>query len=256
MNTRFIKQHIFSFLFLHFLLASEGDNLFAQSDSSLSMPIVSVHYGGNLPAGDLASRFGANFNAGIGVKYKFRNNWILNFEWSFLFANKVKEDSLFLNLYTPDGYIIDMDGKNAAYKVMERGQTYALSLGKIIKNFQNENSGIMVSAGLCYLQHKIRIQNNSNTIPQINFAYKNGYDHFTNGFGPTFFLGYTYISRDNFVNFYGGFDATIGYTKNRRYNFDTQRIDNTLRTDILYGFKVGILVPIYSKRVDGKYFYN
>jgi hypothetical protein len=233
-----------------------SSSIFSQSDSSYALPLVSVHYGGNLPSGDLKDRFGANFNTGVGYKHKFKKGWLLNVEWSFLFANKVKEDSLFKNILNPEGYIIDNDGKNGSYKVMERGHLVTLSFGKLIKTFQNENSGILFTLGASYLQHKIRIHNNSNNIPQINYAYKFGYDHLTNGFGPNIFLGYLYTSSNNYVNFFGGFDATIAYTKNRRYNFDTQSVNNSLRTDILYGFKFGIILPIYSKRVDGKYFYN
>ena len=243
-------------ILVFFLLNSLTINLFAQKDSSFALPLVSVHYGGNIPSGDLKSRFGANFNTGVGFKHKFKSGWVLNAEWSFIFANKVKEDSLFKYILNPDGFIIDNDGKNGSYKVMERGQLFTLSMGKIVKTFQNKNSGILVSLGASFLQHKIRVHNNSNNIPQINYAYKFGYDHLTNGFGPTVFLGYLYISSNNYVNFFGGFDATIAYTKNRRYNFDTQSINNNLRTDILYGLKFGIILPIYSKRVDGKYFYN
>lgn len=229
--------------------------ILAQNDSAKAFPFVTVSYGFQIPSGDLATRFGPNSNAGIGFYYKTKANWIVGLQWNFLFANNVREDSIFKNILTPEGTLIDSDGKNGAYKTMQRGHLFSLSLGKIFPINKNQNSGILANMSLVGMQHKIRIQNNTNNIPQINNEYKQGYDHLTNGLGAGVFLGYMYISPKNYTNIYGGFDATIGFTRNRRYNFNTASVNNNLRYDILSGIRIGIILPIYSKNADGKYFY-
>jgi hypothetical protein len=229
---------------------------FSQSDSAVSFPLITINYGFQIPGGDLAQRFGVNSTFGIGIFHKLKSNFIYGLQWNYMFSNKVKEDSVFKGILTPEGTIIDEDGKNGAYKVMERGHLFSLSFGYLINTKQNKNSGIVTMLSLVGLQHKIRIHNNSNNIPQINNEYKQGYDHLTNGLGVGLFLGYMYLSEKNYLNIYGGFDTSVGFTKNRRYNFNTSSIDNNLRYDIISGIKIGIILPLYSRNNDGKFYYD
>lgn len=248
-----VKLHIVTLFTLLVLVVNHAN---AQRDSAISYPIVTINYGFQLPGGDLSARFGANSNAGIGFYYKTNTNWLFGVQWNFLFSNKVREDSLFKGVITPEGNIIDIDGKNGDYRTMQRGHLLGLGVGRMFNVGSNKNSGIVAIAYLNALQHKIRIHNNANNIPQINNEYKQGYDHLTNGLGAGMFLGYMYMSATNYVNIYAGLDATLGFTRNRRYNFNIQAIDNRLRYDILSGIRIGLILPLYSKSTDGKFFYD
>ena len=56
------------------------------------------------------------------------------------------------------------------------------------------------------------------------------------------------------VNFYGGFEFTQGFTKNRReMNFDTGQKDDLARLDMLFGFRLGWVFPIYKRIADKSY---
>jgi len=247
------KRNLFIFIFTTIIFVGTAN---AQRDSAISYPLVTVHYGFQFPGGDMLQRFGPNSNMGVGFYYKTKHNIMCGVQWNYLFANQVKEDSLFKGVLTPEASIIDMDGKNGSYKIMERGHLFSLSLGYMFNTHQNKNSGIVTMVSLIGMQHKIRVHNNTNNIPQINNEYKQGYDHLTNGLGVGVFLGYMFMSAKNYTNFYGGFDASVGFTKNRRYNFNTSSVDNTLRYDILSGVRVGIILPLYSKNTDGKFYYE
>jgi hypothetical protein len=249
-NVKIIIVNIFIVLFFTYSPA------FAQRDSSISYPLITVNYGFQIPGGDLSSRFGANSNVGLGFYYKTQSNWIFGLQWSFLFSNNVREDSLFKGVMTPEGNIIDLDGKNGDYRTMQRGNLFGLGVGRMFNVGSNKNSGIVTIAYLNALQHKIRVHNNSNNIPQINNEYKQGYDHLTNGLGTGLFLGYMYMSATNYVNIYAGADLTVAFTRNRRYNFNIEAVDNRLRYDILSGLRIGIILPLYSKSTDGKFFYD
>jgi len=242
--------------FIYYIILILLPILSKAQDSARAFPMVITHFGFQYPDGDMANRFGPNANFGVGFFYKTKSNIIFGAQWSYMFGSKVKEDSIFRNIKTPQGNIIDIDGKNGAYVIMERGQMASLGIGKVFATKNNKNSGITAIAFLNALQHKIRIQNNANDIPQINNNYRQGYDHLSSGLGAGIFIGYLHVSIKNYFSFYAGLDASIAYTKNRRFNFDISAVDNTQRQDILYGAKIGIVLPIYHKQAEGKFFYD
>ena len=105
------------------------------------------------------------------------------------------------------------------------------------------------SAGGGFVQHKIRIQDNGNSAPQIAPPYTAGYDRLTNGLALTQFVGYQIVSRDKTINFFLGLDFTEGFTRNRRgFNFDTRQADTQKRLDILYGARVGGSIPLFTNQ--------
>ena len=59
------------------------------------------------------------------------------------------------------------------------------------------------------------------------------------------FVGYLFQSDWRLLKFYGGVEFTQGFTKNvRTYNFDTGGPEPAQRLDLMYGLKIGWIVPI------------
>ena len=112
------------------------------------------------PGGNLAKRFGENLNVGLSYYVKTRKNIVIGIDPNFFFGKNVKEDVL-KNLKTPEGTITNTDGNFANLKINERGWLITATLGKIYPQlFQkkiapNPNSGMLLIAGVGYLQHRI-----------------------------------------------------------------------------------------------------
>lgn len=226
-------------------------------DSIVSAPIIGSSYCPQLPAGDMVNRFGFNSNIGVHFIYKTDKNWMWSANWNFIFGKVVKENNILAGLTTSDDMLINDNGEPADIRFYERGQFYGASVGKLIYPLgPNPNSGFFVSAGPGFLMHKIRIEDIGNTASVLKGDYKKGYDRLTFGAAFQESIGYMLLSNNRFLNIYACADFTQGFTKNQRgYNFDTQQYDNTRRLDVLHGFRIGFLLPIYQRTPD-EFYYN
>lgn len=227
----------------------------SQIDSAIAVPIVGIHIGGHLPGGDLAERFGPNLNAGGAVMYKTKKNWIVGLEGSYMFGKNVREDVL-SQLRTSNGTIIDNEGFPADLRITERGIGVSLNFGRIFKFLSaNPNSGLMVTVGGGYLQHKINLYDAQNKIAAIQGELRYGYDRLTNGFSTNQFLGYLFLSENRMLNFYFGMEAYQGYTRSvRKLNYDTGLADTEQRLDLLHGIRFGWILPLYQRKPNNFYY--
>jgi hypothetical protein len=223
-------------------------------DSSTRGVVFSMSYAGQWPGGDLAKRFGFNSNVQLGVYYKTRSNWLLGIQGGFIFGNVLRETGILDSIATTDGNLIANDGSYPSISYFERGWDLQLSIGKIIAfKKPNPNSGIVIMLSGGYLRHHIDIQ--SSGTPQIEGSYLQGYDRLTAGYCITEFIGYQYLSNHRLLNFFAGFEATQGFTKSLRYDFDMRSMNTTLRHDMLTGFRVGWILPIYKQQSNQFYTY-
>ena len=251
-----VMVRILLFLFVAII---SFNNCFSQvnvKDSTLGVTIISASYTFQVPGGDLKDRFGPNSNVGVGVDRKTKSNWVYGINYQFIFGDDIRENTL-SNLYTEGDIVIGNDGLAADINIYQRGFFVSAGVGKIIpiSNY-NKNSGLFFKAGIGILQHKIRIDVVNNTAPQLNSDMKKGYDRLTNGIGISQFIGYLHLSNNRKLNFYAGFDITEGFTKSRRsYNYDTREANTAERFDLLYGFRIGWMIPLY-KRGGVKMYYN
>lgn len=223
-----------------------------------SAMLFHITYAFQSPGGDLAARFGNDFNIGLGLDYITpQSNWILGLESGYLFGQEVKTNVL-ANLQTPEGYIIATDRSFADIQLRERGFYVGALLGKILAlSSSNPRSGIRVTLGAGLLQHKIRIQDDPfKTVAQLSGDYKKGYDRLTNGLALNEFVGYQLLSTNRRINFFIGLEATQGFTRNRRdFDFDTRQKDETKRLDLLWGIRAGWTLPFYfGKEADEIYY--
>lgn len=250
-----IRLRLLILLMLPFTIAEAQKNI---QDSVIFTNLIYANYTLQFPGGDLAKRFGMNSEIGPGFMIKTSSNWVFGIEGDFLFGKEVKHSENILNLIeTSDGNIIDMEGIYANYNFNERGFSAIFRAGKLIPVLgPNQNSGIIVTLGGGYLQHRIYIEHKDKSAPQITGDYLKGYDELKSGFASNVFLGYLYLGNQNKVNFFAGIDVTVGFTKmDRPYSFNNMTYNTGRFTDILTGIKVGWILPVYKRAPKDYYFY-
>ena len=228
----------------------------AQIDSAIAIPLVGIHFGGQLPFGDMANRFGGNLQAGGTFMFKTKKNWIYGLEFNYGFGRNVREDVL-KQLKNSDGFVTDNEGFPADIRITERIVNLQFTVGRVFKLANlNPNSGLMVSAGAGYLQHKIRLYDAQGKIAAIKGDLAHGYDRLTSGLCLSQFIGYLFISGNKFLNFYTGFEFYEAFTTSvRKVNYDTGLRDTQKRFDMLGGFRIGWILPLYSKKPN-EYYYD
>lgn len=252
------------FLFMAFGSA----HLMAQKsirDSTISLFNIGLVYNGFGPGGDLADRFGYTNVVGLEACYKLRNNFYFQTGPRFIFGNTVRERiaaGVTSLVGSPDqGFsvqAIGADGRFYQVRLWERGIIVPLAVGKIfpITPRHNPNSGIFVELGAQFIQHKVQIDVVGNPVPYLAGDYLKGYDRLTNGIGIMQAFGYRYYSNRKLLNFQVGFEFSQNFTQSRRdFNFDLGYRDDRQRRDLLYGFRVGWIFPIYQDAATEDYYY-
>ena len=227
-------------------------------DSIIGAFVPHVSYSYQFTSGDIAKRYGDNSTIGAGLRYKTKKNFIFSADLNFIFGSDIKNtDSILWMVLTKEEFIIDGNGTYALYALYERGYNFNFSFGKIFPVFSpNPNSGLMVTAGLGYTVHRMKIDNQHRTAPQISDDYAKGYDMLTGGLSLNQFIGYFYMGNSKFANFYGGVEFHQAFTKSLRdWNFSTMQKDNNKYIDYFIGIKVGWMLPIYNRAPD-KFYYN
>ncbi|MCK9255337.1 MAG: hypothetical protein M0P36_06070 [Bacteroidales bacterium] len=228
------------------------------SDSSINVLKFSIHYSIHTPSADMAKRFGFSSMIGGSLDYKLKSNWSFGLDASYLFGGNIKDSSsIFSEIMTETGYIINQYGEYATFSLSERGFYAGANISKLIPVLgPNKNSGILINIGGGLLQHHIHIENKDNNAPPILGDYKKGYDKLSNGFSVKEFIGYQYLDNKGVINFYLGFEFYQAFTMSRRdYDFNLMGYDNTKRKDFLSGFRFGWIIPVYTKAPDKYYFY-
>lgn len=243
-------------LFFTGTILAQSNSPYAQNKGDVLMPYLS--YAAHRPAAALQDRFGNSFSLGAGVDWlTAKSNWIFGINANFLFGNTVKTDVL-ASLRTDAGFIIGNSRLPADVVLRQRGWLLHAEIGKHIPfSSKNPRSGIRISISPGILQHKIRIQDDpQQAVPQLLGDYKKGYDRLTNGLSVTEFIGYELLSANRRMNFFLGFEFTQAFTQNRRdFDFATRTKDETKRTDLLYGIRLGWIIPFYVGSAGGDIYY-
>jgi hypothetical protein len=209
--------------------------------------LINTHYGFAASGADLGQRFGNCQHTGLGIEWMSnRKSWIVGADGSFVFGKNVKENPI-EKLYNVETFIYGVNKELAIIFLRERGFLWQGYVGKLIKiHPTNARAGLRVTAGAGYMQHRIRLQDDQESISQISGDYKKGYDRLTGGLMFTQFIGYQYLSRNRRINFSVGFEFNEGFTKSLRdWNFDTKSKDTAQRFDLLYGLRTSLVLPLY-----------
>jgi hypothetical protein len=236
----------------------------SMQDSSITFPYLSIVYGGAMPGGDLADRFGYTSEIGGDLGLKLRNSFYFSAGARFLFGGDVREE-IATNLTELRGgtnnsvtpMALGGDGRWYEVRFYERGLTIPVKIGYIIPFLNpNPNSGFYVEAGAQYIHHKVRIEVPGNSVPGLFGSYTKGYDRYTNGLGLLQGFGYRLHNNNRLINFSLGFQVSQNFTQGRRdVQFDTGLPDRADRLDLLVGFKAAWIFPLYRSAPDDLYYY-
>lgn len=219
-----------------------------EKNNSGNVLFFNFEFGMQTPGGDLKDRFGNSSGIGLSANYMLDpSNISFSVESSFLFGREVKEDVI-RDLRNEDSLLIGNNRILADVRLRMRGFYLGIGVGKLFAiSEKNKRSGIKVNLGLGLMQHKIRIQADPESFaPLLTGEYIKGYDRLSNGLSLREFVGYQHLSNNRLLNFYAGFEFTQAFTQSRRdYDIPTRQKDETKRTDLLWGFKVGWTLPFY-----------
>jgi len=244
-------------IYLGLILAAKI-SVTAQSEMKTQQGFLFVpHVAVNIAGGDLKNRFENFASLGLGVDYKFKNNIIVGVDYDWFFGDNVKDNGIFSNIGGPTGTIIDENGDFAVIQLNMKGNYATVNAGYLLNLPKNEpNSGILFSAGAGFMQHRIDIVSSQVTIPQLNDEYEYGYDQLTYGFATKQYIGYQYLTEKNKYHFRVGMEFNQGFTQGRRtWDFNANKSGLEKRFDSTLAFKLGIIVPVYTKNTEDEEFF-
>lgn len=228
----------------------------AQIDSAITVPLIGVNFGGQLPFGDLSARFGPNLRAGGSFLIKTKKNWVFGVDAFYMFGRNVREDVV-KQLKGPEGHVTDNEGYPADLRITERGLGVHAHFGRMFNfNPATPNSGLLVTFAAGYLQHKVNLYDPQRRIAAIYGDRKKGYDRLSGGPSFGFFIGYMHLSDNRLWNYYLGIELYETFAKSyRKLNYDTGQPDTKGRLDGLLGIRLGWILPLY-KKTPNEFYYN
>ncbi|HRO42284.1 MAG TPA: hypothetical protein PL009_05585 [Flavipsychrobacter sp.] len=254
-------KYIISTFILSCLLSQNSfaqDDLFGtQKREAKKGLIISLNGNFDIPAGDMAKRFGLSYRVGPAVLYKTKANWMIGAKADFILGDKIKEEGLLNNIIDADKQLITRDGTTGAIQLYQRGYMLGLQAGKIINiSKTNPDNGILLLTSAGFVQHKIHIvTRNAGDVPQLSSEYKKGYDRLANGVFLEQFVGYVHFSNNGLINFNIGLDVMAGFTQGRRdFWYDVQKAGTDKRLDVLFGLRGGWYIPVFKRKSEEIFF--
>ncbi|MBK9336412.1 MAG: hypothetical protein IPM98_07410 [Lewinellaceae bacterium] len=215
--------------------------------------LVHLTAGIHQPGANFADRFGTTGSVGGGLEWIAAGNFLLGAEAHYSFGNTVKEDPLVL-LRTPEGDIIGNNQLLAEVDLRARGLYVGGAIGKLFP-IGNRRSGIRLTLGAGVQQHRIRIQDNANSVAQVSGDYVKGYDRLTGGLALSQFVGWQHLGANRRSNWFLGFEFSQGFTKSLRdWDFAEMRKLEGNRTDIRFGIRLGWTLPFYIGAANQIYY--
>lgn len=212
---------------------------------------VNLAYGS--PFGKLSDRFGPHFSFGVGLSYQPSKGIDFGAKFQYFFSRNVREDVL-APYRTDFGQIIGEDFFLTDVVLRERGYFSYIYFGGIIPLASQAKArhGIRWMLGPGFIQHRIRIQDDSRAATQLFSDFGRGLDRLTNGFCAVGFMGYEFKSLNGRINFYTGIETVFGFTQGRRqWNYDTEISELSInRNDNLIQFKFGWYLPFFIKKPE------
>lgn len=222
--------------------------------------MLSVNYGLYFPKADLATRFGWSSGIGLDVKFKTMSGWVIGGSYTWNFGKNVvtAEKHMFDSIVGSSGEVIDQDGLFSVIRLNERMHTMSFDAGRLFPVWKtNRNSGILCTVGVGAMYHRIDIYASKSKVPQVTNDYEKGYDRLTGGLMFSQYIGYQHLDVKKQMNFNIGFVMNEAFTKSlRTTQFDLRRYDDTKRFDVLSGIRLGVTIPIYTKKREDEEFFE
>ncbi|MDR2868362.1 MAG: hypothetical protein LBV46_02345 [Bacteroidales bacterium] len=220
-------------------------------DSATSMVFLGANFSTLFPFGMMRDTFKMNLNFGAILMVKTKSNWTIDLNFNYYFASSIRNpNGILRNLVDEHGSVIDGVGLESTIYMEGRFWHIGAGIGKIIPLDNWKNSGLWLRFDVGYFEHKIRIKEASDGVPQILDDYLKGYDQKSGGFAMSQFFGYLFMRRHRVGNFYVGIECYEMWTKPlRNYIFNVGPTK-----DIKYAFsgmvgaKIGWFIPLYEKK--------
>ena len=229
------------------------NTLFAQSNDPVT--IINPHYSIQKAELDMADDYGMSSGLGLDFMQITSKNLIWGIGTQFIFGNDIKDTTLLNHLMDNRGNIFGDNGEISSITLYERGYNFSLKGGYFFPLINN-TKGLITLCGLGFIQHKTRIQVETNNVSNLEDEYLKMYDGLSNGLSANLFFGWMHMNEKGKGHFYAGFDFTNGFTQNRRsYNYNVNGPITTQRNDLLMALKLGWVIPI-SKRSNQEFYYN
>ncbi|MGE4541758.1 MAG: hypothetical protein AB7D35_10890 [Bacteroidales bacterium] len=251
-------RKLFLLIFLFILIGMISQAQKRVSDTTVSTVLFQATYAYQIPGGDLIEFFGNNSTIGGGVSYKTDKNWLFGAFGHFIFGDQVNNRAeIFKGISTAEGEVIDGNGLYTSLALFERGFHMQFKAGKLFNVLgPNPNSGIYVQAGLGYLTHRIRIETQFGTAPQLMDDYALGYDRMRGGFAFSGEFGYLLMSNSRLLNLSIALEFTQVSAKSLRdYDFALMRKDDKSYSDQYYGIRISWMIPTYKRAPQDYYYY-
>ncbi len=240
----------FSLILLILIVSLNAQNVAIYDLNGIFMD-MNLAYGA--PIGKLSDRFGSHLSIGLGLSYQPAKGIDFGAKFQYFFSRNVSEDVL-APYRTDFGQLIGEDFFLTEVALRERGYFSYLYIGGLVP-FGSQikaRCGFKWMLGPGFMQHRIRIQDDSRAATQFFSDFGRGLDRLTNGFCGVVFLGYEYKSLKGRINFYTGFESVLGITQaKRQWNYDTESSDIGIkRNDNLIQFKFAWYLPFFLKKPD------
>lgn len=205
-----------------------------------------LQYGIDIPAGDLADRYGTSFHVTPSVEfYNSKLNGMYGLEASIQFGSNVNEDVL-ESIRSSSGAILGFNGGIADVFLRRRGLYIGAFANKtIFKTKRNPASGLNLGIGAGLFQHEVRLLDDTASATQLRSDYAKGYDRLTRGPALKQSINYLNIGLNRSVNYSIGLSIIEGFTESvRLINFDTQQSAKGSRLDILISLEAKWIIPL------------
>lgn len=253
-NSILILLFIFNLVSAQEITKEKKNNDAIYNNAILIEPIIQV----NFPGADLSKRFGAMFNFGAGIDYKFGKNIYVGAEGAFIFGPKAKETDHIKNTLAGSGLIITDEGALDDVNLSMRGAIVKATAGKSFYfNKQKPSNGLLLKFGVGYLQHRILIDVDKRITPQLSGDYAKGYDRLSRGFLLSQYIGLVKLEKGKYVNLSLGFEMTEAFTKNARpHDFYLNQKLTDKKIDLMFGIKMTWMIPVYTgETTTNDYYY-
>lgn len=216
---------------------------------------LSFKFNFDLPLADLDTRFGSSNQIGVGIeKYYAKTNIITSAEFNLIFGNNVDQDVIG-DLRQPNGNILAVSGSIGNVFLRQRGFYTGLVLEKILgKNLYGR--GLRLGIGVGHLTHKIRVQNDTNDVPQVRGQYQDLYDHRTSGFAVKQLISYNITNKTRQTLIAVGLEFMQAFTKNTRaLNLGSDTLNGDSSLDMLIGLNLRWTLPLLQQKPLEDIFY-
>ncbi len=251
-----MKNRIYYILALFSLTFSLSAQQGKESDRAW---LIGAGLSANTVSGDWVDRYRENYSVSAFVGRKFKSNYTLTAEWSYLFGGEVSDrQGALKNVFTPDGQLINISGSYGQVNINQRGTYFNLGIEKTIPLGRlNKNSGLNIGLTGGYMWHWLNVDNVGNDSPQIIDDYAKGYDRLGSGFLLRESLGFIYLSPSRLVNFKLSFEISQIWSQDlRKYYYPVGELSGEPQLNLLYGLKLNWYIPIYLGGKTEEYYYN